>query len=320
MTIDEYIRDKRQGFRGNKPAIDQRWKERMVANGWHNQGRNGAEAYLAKYGRSIRPPKLIAMAQKAESEMRPEVANRFWEEAYLLETGLSARVTMTGPTPSFAKWPEFPDALQPGKITFMQPSPAARKKQEYAADKQYWGIPVREGNRCLFFATPDRVAYQMHSGSTQQVLDPALDQALSLASTTIGSPYVLDVEELYQDASGLAHPSAKAAARANRKLKTKTEPVLFFSILRALFADGVSLVDESESVRVTAAANVVAYLEAALAEISEAGLVGVELVPISRTKAEKSKLCAAGSGEIWILRTCEYRGGMSGGESMVQTP
>jgi len=118
----------------------------------------------------------------------------------------------------------------------------------------------------------------------------------------------------------VAHASSKAAARANRKLKSKTKPVLFFSILRALFADGVSLVDESESVRVTAAANVVAYVEAGLAEISEEGLVGVELVPISRTKAEKSKLCAAGSGEIWILRTCEYRGGMSGGESMVQTP
>jgi len=319
MTIDEFIRAKRQGFRGNKPQIDKRWNERIAPNGWDKQGRAGADAYLAKYGTGIKVPKLVDIALKAESEFATDFANRFWEEAYRIETGVFATVANTGPAPATAKWAVFPDFIQPGQIWVMQPADASRPKAAYLSDSEYWCIPARGGDRCLLFATPSEVIYQVNSGSTQNSLDPVLDQALAIAASTIG-PFILDAEELYRDANAVAHASSKAAARANRKLKVKAKPVLFFSILRALFADGVSLVDESESVRVTAAANVVAYLEAALAEISEAGLVGVELVPISRTKAEKSKLCAAGSGEIWILRTCEYRGGMSGGESMVQTP
>jgi hypothetical protein len=32
--------------------VEERWNSRVIANGWDEEGREGAEAYLAKFGRN----------------------------------------------------------------------------------------------------------------------------------------------------------------------------------------------------------------------------------------------------------------------------
>ena len=204
MTIDEFIRAKRQGFRGNKPQIDKRWNERIAPNGWDKQGRTGADAYLAKYGTGIKVPKLVDIALKAESEFATDFANRFWEEAYRIETGVVATVAKHRPR------------ARHGEVGCLSRFYPARTNLGDAARRcvaPEGGLPFGQrilvhsgqgGDRCLLFATPSEVIYQVNSGSTQNSLDPVLDQALAIAASTIG-PFILDAEELYRDANAVAH-------------------------------------------------------------------------------------------------------------------
>lgn len=46
--------------------IRDRWKERMVPNGWDKMGAEGAKAYLAKYGKGIGKDKLKVFSDYAE--------------------------------------------------------------------------------------------------------------------------------------------------------------------------------------------------------------------------------------------------------------
>ena len=52
----------------NEKDIAKRWTERIVANGWQNEGRVGAMAYLEKYGRNISCDKVQAIADYARKQ------------------------------------------------------------------------------------------------------------------------------------------------------------------------------------------------------------------------------------------------------------
>ena len=93
MNITEFVAQ----HAAVKPNADiaERWENRVVAEGLATRGRLGAEAYLARYGKGLKPPKAIALARMAEIKGATEMAARFWEEAYFLQTGLRESLTGT---------------------------------------------------------------------------------------------------------------------------------------------------------------------------------------------------------------------------------
>lgn len=86
MELTTYIASKRNGAKPPKSGIVERWNDRVVPNGFDKQGRDGATAYLAKYGKGIAAPKLVELALMAESVGATEMANGFWAKAHELET------------------------------------------------------------------------------------------------------------------------------------------------------------------------------------------------------------------------------------------
>jgi hypothetical protein len=76
-----------------KSDIIERWESRIVAGGLHMEGRRGAEAYLAQYGKGMKTPKCIGFARCAELKGFPQLAAAFWEQAFFLETGRRANVS-----------------------------------------------------------------------------------------------------------------------------------------------------------------------------------------------------------------------------------
>jgi hypothetical protein len=87
MDLDQYIAQKRLSVRRIPAGIHSRWHSRVLANGWHQQGQAGAEAYLKRYGRNIGAPKCIHLALKAEGEGAYGMAMGFWIKAYTVELG-----------------------------------------------------------------------------------------------------------------------------------------------------------------------------------------------------------------------------------------
>jgi hypothetical protein len=85
LTIRDYVAE----HRGEvvKSDIVERWHGRMVANGWDRLGSAGAEEYLGRYGKGMKAGKCVGFARCAEDVGCAEVAVRFWEEAYWLESG-----------------------------------------------------------------------------------------------------------------------------------------------------------------------------------------------------------------------------------------
>ncbi len=76
--------------------IVSRWESRVVAEGMNTRGRAGADAYLGRYGKGIRSPKVIMLARIAEIKGCAEVAAGFWEAAYALDHGLRAVYSVSG--------------------------------------------------------------------------------------------------------------------------------------------------------------------------------------------------------------------------------
>lgn len=95
LTLEQYCHQKRLAApkEGNGEVkkhpceITKRWSERVVAQGLHLKGLQGAVEYLERYGRGIQAPKCVSFALLAESEGFPEMAKGFWERAFALETG-----------------------------------------------------------------------------------------------------------------------------------------------------------------------------------------------------------------------------------------
>jgi hypothetical protein len=84
MNLQEYIATKKTPKKVNAEA-EERWQGRIVANGWDQQGEDGAQQYLSVYGKSIGAPKCINLAFAALAHGCPEVADGFFKKAAQLE-------------------------------------------------------------------------------------------------------------------------------------------------------------------------------------------------------------------------------------------
>lgn len=66
--------------------MQKRWVNRVVKNGWHLEGAEGADKYLAKYGKGIQTIKLIHLAIYASKQGDGLYARRLWEKAMEIDT------------------------------------------------------------------------------------------------------------------------------------------------------------------------------------------------------------------------------------------
>jgi len=85
MNIADYIASFHSKNYAPKADIVERWNTRVVAQGLHEQGGAGAEAYLARYGKGISAKKVADLALMAEHSGAPDMAAGFWEKAYQIE-------------------------------------------------------------------------------------------------------------------------------------------------------------------------------------------------------------------------------------------
>ena len=85
-TLNTFIETNQAKAKTPNAEILERWNDRIVANGWDSQGADGVNAYLAKYGKGIKPAKLIALAVCAESKGANGFAQALWEKALELES------------------------------------------------------------------------------------------------------------------------------------------------------------------------------------------------------------------------------------------
>ena len=93
MSLPEDIQKYRQtqlAFHTRVSAdIVERWLSRIVPNNLHLLGEQGAEGYLARFGRNIGEEKTIHLAIKAEIEGYQDMADGFWKKAHSIQSDQS---------------------------------------------------------------------------------------------------------------------------------------------------------------------------------------------------------------------------------------
>lgn len=148
ITIQEYI----TAHQAKQPTADvvSRWESRVVPNGLHLRGRDGAESYLARWGKGIRQDKLLALFAIARAKQCDEMASRFVEEAFFLETGRRERAT-----PSSAAAPLPAARARPLRDAFgaepQLPSPITPAQAASLLGHSEWGVQEKhDGTRALF--------------------------------------------------------------------------------------------------------------------------------------------------------------------------
>ena len=335
MTITEFAETHRKGFKKVKADIQERWNTRVVPQNLHTQGRTGAAEYLSRYGKGISAKKIVELALTAEALEAPEMAAGFWEKAFELESGESARFdTGSGDmTPSIAistarsaarptvVLAGIPDSMQPGRIATMQATDPTLPRTAFILNGDYVGQAKRDGNHDVTIATADVVAHQSRSTNCMTPFSIEFDEAAKAVAEKLG-PFVLDGERYYRSASGSEHRTASQAATENVKLGQGTvKPVVCYAIFKTLYANGQDLrAVEDDLVRIEAAKPVGKALIAALKDSA----VVVELLPTAVTTAEKQALADTQKaenreGEVWLRRFAPYSGGKEHGDDIVRT-
>lgn len=323
MTINEYAENARKKSKGKvKAAIAERWNTRVLPRGLHNQGRNGARAYLEAYGKNIAAPKVVELALCAESMQAPDMAAGFWEASYELETGTSASFSSETPdsipsqTPVHvgkAKekvvLPGLPADLQPGAVAPMQPKDAPEPESHYVLNRHYQAQPKRDGQKNFLFGTSKATAHQSRSTSLMGMLTPEFEEAVQAAARDLGD-FVLEGERYYLSASGSEHRTAAQAATANIEMNQgETPPIPVYGAFRALFARRQDLRNATEERRVEALTAIVAAIHSHLPKS-----VRIEAVPTATTAQEKQDLLdkqktEGREGVVWTKRDCSYTPG-----------
>ena len=335
MKITEFAESHRKGFKKVKADIQERWNTRVVPQGLHTQGRTGAAEYLSRYGKGISAKKVVELALTAEALGASEMAAGFWEKAFELETGETARFdTGSGDTtPSIAVstvraaarpavvLAGIPDSLQPGRIATMQATDTVLPRTSYILNPECIGQAKRDGHHDVTIATEEAVAHQSRSTNCMSPFSIEFDNAAKSVASKLGA-FVLDGERYYKSASGSEHRSAAQAATENVNLgQGSVKPVVCYAIFKALYADGKDLRDtEDDLVRVKAAKPIGAALIAALKDSA----VEVELLPTAVTTAEKQALAdqqesEGREGEVWIRRFARYSEGKAHRTDIVRT-
>lgn len=326
MNITEFVDSARAKSKGKvKAPIAERWNNRVVPRGLHNQGRNGARAYLDSYGKGIAAPKVIELAVCAEAMQAPDMAAGFWEAAFNLATGEIATYgsngssngaaptqgpIQVGKTKQVITLKGIPSDMQPGRIAPMQPKDATRPQSSYILSPDTQGQPKRDGHKNFLFGTEEETAHQSRRTSIMGIIDPAFEDAVKLAAKDTG-PFIFEGERYYLSASGSEHRTSSQAATANIEMgKGEVQPIPVYAAFKALFANGRDLRDATEDERVDAVTGIVALIHSYLPPDGPR----IEAVPTARTTAEKQALAdrqvAEGrEGIVWTLRHCAYTPG-----------
>lgn len=330
-NIGEFVEEQRKKFKKVKAPIVERWNTRVVPRGLQTLGKSGAQAYIESYGKGIAAPKVVELAQCAESMGANEMAAGFWEVAFNLTTGESAAFSISGTsTPSSApitvaskqreNLPGFPENMQPGSIQPMQPTDALEPQSHYVLNSAYWGQPKRDGQKDVLFATPQACLHQSRSTSLLGGIHPHFEEAATNAAKEIGA-FILEGERYYLSAAGSEHRTAAQAATANIEAgKGEVQPIPVYGAFKALFAGGKDLRNSDEGTRIDAATGIVALLHSYL----PADGARIEAVPTARTTSEKQEMASrqkseGREGEVWTLRSCTYSGGKSHKTDAVRT-
>ena len=234
--------------------LRQRWTERIVPNGWHLQGKAGAEAYLAKYGNNIKLPKLAGLALFAEQERYPEFADRLWARAYELAPKQPQPAPPIQQAISFAG---FPNEVWPDQLTH---NPGVLLTGNAAKDKamaRKWGIELVKGVPMIVYWAGARLHFQAVSGQ-QATWHPVLDEAMDCLGRIVG-PFALEGVVCFRDGAGQIHSRESEAAAAT---PPELSPNLVFVVLRAHYYQQTTLRQGSEAARVDAGEDLAAYLQA----------------------------------------------------------
>lgn len=318
VPLGDYAASKRASVGKPGTEILERWNNRVLKNRWQEMGEAGAEAYLARFGRGIMPPKCIDLALMAEQQGYPDVAMGFWKKAYRLEIGQNpnsgndAGTTASAPVTTLPTIEGLPEQLQPGRITTMQaidPPPGA-DRETYINDPDYWGQPKRDGKRQVVVAAPGQQFYQARTTSLHPAPSPEIQQAMAEAVEQFG-PFVLDGEIYYLDVNGGEHRTLGQATKVNERLgRGDVQTQARYAVFVALFADGRDLTGCPESERIAAGEKIGKWL-------ARRAPASFEAVPIARTKKEKAALAArqqaeGREGEVWVRKGCPYTGGKTG--------
>jgi ATP-dependent DNA ligase len=338
MTLTDFIATHRTTAKKPTADISSRWASRIVARNLHQQGKDGANAYLRDYGKGISAAKVIALAIQSECEGCDDLALGFWAKAFELTTGTAPEEVQRGASPAAllantqlppisrsapSTFLALPAQLQPGAVITMQPVDAARPQQDYINDPAYLGQPKRDGSRIVVFATPTSVAYQSRSTNVLATPSVSFDGAFRRTAEVRG-PFVLDGELLFLDHAGGEHRTGSQAAQANATNGHPEAPVRCrISIFKALFANGRDLTGSNEEARINAAGPIVGFAQSILIK---AGVrdYDIEQVPSAFTTAQKQALVAkqqseGREGEVWVRWATTYIAGKTGGEAIVRT-
>lgn len=165
MNLQDYIQSKRRAYfvHSMKTAIEYRWDKRINPMSLQAQGERGANIYLKQYGKQIKSPKCIAMAQYADEKGFPDFALGFWKKAYELDCPVDAKgVVLDTSSGNFDKRfsiDVFPVEMLPGNVMLSQPETPSNDHTYYIESDEYWAQPDVI-NRVVVFATPAKVWFQ----------------------------------------------------------------------------------------------------------------------------------------------------------------
>jgi len=215
MTFQQYKDQKRLKHSGKaySPDIDDRWKNRIVANGWHQTGTTGANDYLARYGKSIGEDKLCRLACRAEGENATAMAERFWEEAYKKSGGTGSTAPAPAPAAAPAKVKStvlsgFAATLHPSKLPWTK----LTKK------------PTNLAVRAAIYATPEK-AEAFDEKEAPLPLDPQVVQALCMAAKMVETFVVYGALKVTKGATDLSVAGVLLHKKWNLLTNEKSEQV-----------------------------------------------------------------------------------------------
>ncbi len=322
--VDENVAKKsKNGVITVTSEINKRWETRIVAQGLDKMGVDGVQAYLARYGKNIAAPKVIALALCADAKGANQMATAFWVKAYELTFGempsdmdelVTAQITSTSPkVDELPVVPDLPDNLQPGRIHTMQPVDAPKEREHYINDPSYWGQPKRDGHRTVVIATPEKVYFQTRNLNLITIDNVALVEFLADIAKRVGT-YVLDGELWYRSFDGKEHRTAAQAAEWGvNHGEPMASVATMYTAFKILFFQGESLLDEPESHRILTLQQLVwngDFFEKCPTAVNTE----------EKRSLVKKQILEGREGEIWVDHACRYIGGKhKDGLSMVRT-
>lgn len=214
MELKDYIRSKRHIK--SMSGIRERWEGRIVKpNGWHLQGEAGAAKYIVQYGKTIKVPKLLALAQYAGERGYFDMANGFYMYAARMEgvtidrhlpssfNVLAHRIQKMPPIAVAGVYYDFPQLLQPGT--------------------------VKVETNSVAFVTAKETFYQYPNDKDLYVtLEFRVDEQLRILALALGS-LIVTFELAWVDFAGLEYATAQESIDANSVLGFDTllpEPIM----------------------------------------------------------------------------------------------